>query len=154
MSTLAVPPLIGALLRQPAQAIFHRLIAGLNAAGFDELRLPHMAVFQYPGPDGFRPSELAERTSMSKQAMNQLLQSLEKMGYLYRADARDGSRARVVYSTPRGDAVWAKMLEILVQIEGEWRRELGEERFSQLKELLAEVWLSPIVQADLRKPAT
>ena len=154
VSSLSVPPLIGALLRQPAQAIFHRLIAALNEAGFEELRLPHMAVFQYPGPDGFRPSELAERANMSKQAMNQLLQSLEKWGYVYRAGAKDGGRAVVVYSTRRGDAVWQKMLEILVEIEDQWRQELGQERFAQLKELLSEVWLSPLVQADLGRPAT
>ena len=41
--------LIGALLRVPAQAIQRRLIKELNAAGFDELRVPHMAVLQFPG---------------------------------------------------------------------------------------------------------
>ena len=35
--------LIGALLRVPAQAIQRRIIAELNAAGFDDLRVPHMA---------------------------------------------------------------------------------------------------------------
>ncbi len=41
--------LIGALLRVPAQAIHRRIIKDLNAAGFDELRMPHMAVLQFPG---------------------------------------------------------------------------------------------------------
>jgi hypothetical protein len=36
--------LIGALLRVPAQAIQRRIIAELNASGFDDLRVPHMAV--------------------------------------------------------------------------------------------------------------
>ena len=65
--------LIGALLRVPAQAIHRRIIKELNAAGFDELRLPHMAVLNFPGPDGVRPGTLAERAGMSKQAINQLL---------------------------------------------------------------------------------
>jgi hypothetical protein len=39
--------LIGALLRVPAQAIHRRLIQRLNAGGFDDLRLPHIAVFQF-----------------------------------------------------------------------------------------------------------
>ena len=69
--------LIGALLRVPAQAIHRRIINDLNAAGFADLRLPHMAVLQFPGPDGVRPSGLAERAGVSKQAMNQLLRSLE-----------------------------------------------------------------------------
>ncbi len=74
--------LIGALLRVPAQAIHRRIIAELNAAGFEELRVPHMAVLQFPGPDGVRPGSLAGRAGMSKQAMNQLLRSLEGIGYL------------------------------------------------------------------------
>ena len=65
--------LIGALLRVPAQAIQRRIINELNAAGFEELRVPHMAVLQFPGPDGVRPGTLAERAGMSKQAINQLL---------------------------------------------------------------------------------
>jgi hypothetical protein len=64
--------LIGALLRVPAQAIHRRIITELNAASFQDLRVPHMAVLQFPGPDGVRPGVLAERAGMSKQAMNQL----------------------------------------------------------------------------------
>jgi DNA-binding MarR family transcriptional regulator len=91
--------LIGALLRVPAQAIHRRLIDDLNAAGFEELSLPHMAVLQFPGPDGVRPGTLATRAGMSKQAMNQLLRSLETGDYLVRSDAPDEGRARVVRLT-------------------------------------------------------
>ena len=86
--------LIGALLRVPAQAIHRRLIAELNAAGFDDLRLPHIAVLQFPGPDEARPATLAERAGMSKQAMNQLLGSLEGFGYIVRTDAPGEGGAR------------------------------------------------------------
>ncbi len=139
--------LIGALLRYPARAVQRRLIAGLNHAGFDDLRLPHMAVLQYPGPDGVRPSVLAERAGMSKQAMNQLLQSLERLGYIERQDAPEGGRARVVRLTERGHAVWLLMQELLVDVEEEWRDMLGDQRFAQLKEILVDVWQSPLVRA-------
>src|SRR3954447_11567284 len=86
--------LIGALLRVPAQAIHRRIINELNAAGFEDLRVPHMAVLQFPGPDGVRPGTLAERAGMSKQAMNQLLRSLEDLGYIVRSDAPEEGRAR------------------------------------------------------------
>ena len=61
------PLLIGALLRVPAQAIHRRLIEGLNATGFDELRLPHMVVFQFPGPEGVSPGVLAELVRLGVQ---------------------------------------------------------------------------------------
>jgi len=137
--------LIGALLRVPSHAIHRRIIAELNAAGFEELRLPHMAVLQFPGPDGARPIELAERAGMSKQAMNQLLRSLESVGYIDRSDAPHQGRARIVHLTDRGHAAYAKIHEILRTVEDEWRAELGREPFTELKGLLLRVWESPLV---------
>lgn len=138
--------LIGALLRVPAQAIHRRIITELNAAGFEDLRVPHMAVLQYPGPDGVRPGVLAERAGMSRQAMNQLLRSLEALGYLVRSDAPDEGRARIVHLTTRGGAAYARIHEILRDVEREWSAELGPRRFAELKELLLRVWGSPLIR--------
>jgi DNA-binding MarR family transcriptional regulator len=138
--------LIGALLRVPAQAIHRRIINELNAAGFDELRVPHMAVLQFPGPDGVRPGVLAERAGMSKQAMNQLLRSLEALGYIARSNAPDEGRARIVRLTTRGRAAYATMHDILRDIEREWIAELGPRPFADLKALLTRVWESPLAR--------
>jgi DNA-binding MarR family transcriptional regulator len=136
--------LIGALLRVPGQAIHRRLISELNAAGFQELRLPHMAVLQFPGPDGVRPGVLADRAAISKQAMNQLLGSLEEYGYVVRSNDPNEGRARIIRFTKRGHAAYAKIHDILHDIEDEWRTELGSQTFTQLKELLFRVWESPL----------
>jgi len=138
--------LIGALLRVPAQAIHRRIIKELNVAGFEELRVPHMAVLQFPGPDGVRPGTLAERAGMSKQAMNQLLRSLESLGYIVRSDAPEGGRGRIIRLTKRGRAVYSKVHDILRDIEREWSAELGPERFARLKELLFHVWKSQLIR--------
>jgi DNA-binding MarR family transcriptional regulator len=138
--------LIGALLRVPAQAVQRRIIAGLNAAGFDDLRVPHMAVLRFPGPDGERPGVIAERAGMSKQAVNQLLGSLEALGYITRSDTPEEGRARIVRFTKRGHRAWAKTHAILREIEGEWSAELGPKDFAQLKALLLKVWDSPLVR--------
>jgi DNA-binding MarR family transcriptional regulator len=138
--------LIGALLRVPAQAIHRRIISELNAAGFTELRVPHMAVLQFPGPDGVRPGTLADRAGMSKQAMNQLLRSLEGYGYVKRSDAPDEGRARTVHFTARGRAAYSKIVGILQNIEREWKAELGPTDFAKLKGLLLRVWNSPLTR--------
>jgi DNA-binding MarR family transcriptional regulator len=138
--------LIGALLRVPAQAIHRRIIEELNGAGFADLRLPHLAVLQYPGPDGVRPGTLAERACVSKQAMNQLLRSLEDLGYISRADGPDEGRTRIVHFTGRGRDAYAKIREILAGVEREWSAELGRADFAQLKTLLCRVWESPLVK--------
>ncbi|MGA3035164.1 MAG: MarR family transcriptional regulator [Terracidiphilus sp.] len=138
--------LIGAMLRVPSEAIHRRIIRELNAAGFKELSLPHMALFRFPGPDGVRPGVLAERAGMSKQAMNRVLGRLEDLGYLIRSDAPDEGRARVVHFTKRGHAAWAKAHEVLREIEREWTAELGAKDFAQLKRLLGKVWESNLVK--------
>ena len=138
--------LIGALLRVPAQAIHRRIIKELNAAGFDELSMPHMAVLQFPGPDGVRPSTLAERAGMSKQAMNQLLRSLEGFGYVVRSDAAGEGRARIIRLTKRGRAAYAKIHGILRDIERDWSAELGPREFARLKGILSRVWESPLTR--------
>jgi DNA-binding MarR family transcriptional regulator len=83
---------------------------------------------------------------MSKQAMNQLLKSLEGLGYVARSDAPGEGRARVVHLTPRGHAAYATIHEILRDIEREWITELGPKQFAQLKELLLRVWDSPLIR--------
>ncbi len=138
--------LIGALLRVPGQAIHRRIIKELNAAGFADLRLPHMAVLQFPGPDGARPGTLAERAGMSKQAMNQLLRSLEGLGYIVRSNVPEEGRARIIQFTERGHAAYSKIHDILRDIEREWSVELGPKAFAQLKQLLSRVWESPLIR--------
>jgi DNA-binding MarR family transcriptional regulator len=105
-----------------------------------------MAVLQFPGPDGVRPGVLAERACMSKQAMNQLLRSLDALGYLTRSDASDEGRARMVRLTRRGRAAYVKIHEILRDVEREWITELGPRHFTQLKGLLLRVWESPLIR--------
>ncbi len=138
--------LIGALLRVPSQAIHRRIIDELNAAGFEDLRVPHMSVLQFPGPDGIRPGTLAERAGMSKQAMNQLLRSLEDLGYITRSDAPEEGRARIIRFTKRGRAAYLKIHDVLRTIEREWSAALGAKDFARLKELLCRVWESQLAR--------
>lgn len=52
-------------------------------------------MLQYPGPSGVRPSELGERTRMSKQALNHLLGQMEQLDHITRRDHPEiaGSRS-------------------------------------------------------------
>jgi DNA-binding MarR family transcriptional regulator len=74
---------------------------------------------------------------------------LDSLGFNYitRQDAPGGGRARIVRFTDRGYAVWALIHELLVEVEDEWREVLGEQRFAELKEILLDVWESPLVRS-------
>ena len=70
---------------------------------------------------------------------------LEDLGYIARADSPGEGRSRIVRFTRRGHAAYAKICEILMGIEHEWKAELGAGDFKQLKRLLSRVWVSGLV---------
>lgn len=129
------PPLIGALLRGPWEAVNARMLAGLHERGYDDLIPAHLTVMQYPGPHDMRPSDLASRTRMTRQALNYLLGQMEQHGYLERVPEED-SRFKRVQVTARGVALGRAMREIVREVEAAWIEQLGKERFAVLRELL------------------
>jgi len=131
--------MLGALLRIPFQAIVARIHAGLQARGYDDLRPAHFVVFQLIHPEGSRVTELAELAQITKQSMGDLVDHVERCGYMERVpDARDG-RAKVVRLTERGRALDQAAREILGQLEAEWAAGLGGDRMAQLKQTLTDV---------------
>ena len=133
------PPLIGALLRMPWETLHERLLTGLHQRGFTDLGAPHLTVLQWPGPDDLRPSELATRTRMSKQALNYLLGQLERNGYLQRRDDPHDQRFKRIILTRRGQRAACAMRDIVHEVETEWQQQLGPERFAELRALLTDL---------------
>jgi DNA-binding MarR family transcriptional regulator len=133
------PPLIGALLRMPWEAVQRRMLERLHERGFDDLDAAHLNVFQYPGPQGARPSELAARLRVSKQALNYLLGELERLGYLERRPDPDDLRSKRVALTPRGVEVIKIIREAVGDIESSWAQQLGAARFAELRAILQDL---------------
>jgi DNA-binding MarR family transcriptional regulator len=129
-------PLLGALLRIPADEINRRIIEGLHELGFDDLALPHLAVIRWPGPEGQRPRDLAAQTGMSRQALNYLLGQLETLGYLQRRKDPDDHRSKRIHLTDRGRALVPAVRGIVRKVERQWARELGADDLEQLRDLL------------------
>jgi DNA-binding MarR family transcriptional regulator len=139
-TTGSPPPLIGALLRVPFETVRDRMLTGLHQRGYTDLIAAHLDVFQYPGPENQRPIDLAAQTRMSKQALNYLLRQLEQLGYLTRdIDERD-HRSKRIHATPRGLAALGAIREIVQEVEAEWEQQLGPRKFSQLRDLLAQLY--------------
>jgi len=133
------PPLIGALLRKSWETAWRHMIERVHERGFDDLDHAHLTVFQYPGPQGTRPSELAARLQMSKQALNYLLGELERLGYLERRPDPDDLRSKRIVLTPRGLSMGQAMRDAVREVEEAWAERLGPERFAQLRDLLREL---------------
>lgn len=130
------PPMLGALLRMAFETVRQRMLESLHEHGFDDLDAPHLNVLQFPGPDGMRPSELAARLHISKQALNYLLGELERMGYLERQPDPDDLRSRRIRLTERGRATVPVIRAAVRETERSWAARIGEERVEELRRLL------------------
>jgi DNA-binding MarR family transcriptional regulator len=127
------PPMIGALLRMPWEAVQRHMLTRLHERGFDDLDAAHLNVFQYPGP------ELATRLRMTKQALNYLLGELERLGYLERRPDPDDLRSKRVALTPRAVSAIGVIRESVEELEEIWAQQLGEKRFAELRSLLLDL---------------
>jgi DNA-binding MarR family transcriptional regulator len=130
------PPMIGALLRIPWEAVQAHMLDRLHANGFVDFDPSYLIVVQYPGPQGERPSDLAARLRMSKQALNHLLGQLERLGYLKRQPDPNDKRSKRISLTPRGTKAATTVREAVAEIEDTWTQQLGPQRFNQLRKLL------------------
>jgi DNA-binding MarR family transcriptional regulator len=133
------PAMIGALMRLPWEAVSNRLLRALHESGFDDIDGPQLGVLLWPGPNGMRPSDLAARMRITKQALNYLLGDLERLGYLERHPDPDDRRARRIALTDRGRSLIPVIRSAVVETEHEWAAALGEDRFAQLRDLLIEL---------------
>jgi DNA-binding MarR family transcriptional regulator len=138
--------MIGALLRMPVDAVWARLLADLHAAGFTDLVPAHLSVLRWPGPQGQRPSDLAQAAGMTKQAMNYLLTQLEQLGYLERASDEQDQRSKRISLTKRGFDAATTIRATVREIERELKRELGAREFARLQELLVELNQTTLVR--------
>jgi len=140
----AITPMIGALLRLPHEVVVARMLSALNTNGFD-LTLTELGVFLYPGPDGRRPIDLARQCNATRQTMNYVLTSLEQRGYIERR-AESGSTTRLVHVPKRGWELVSLIRSTLGEIEKDWSKHLGAQRFKVLRETLRDLaqWLGKL----------
>jgi DNA-binding MarR family transcriptional regulator len=133
-------------------ALVEAMHDSLPAAGFDDIRPSHsVGVLRTVDPQGTRPGELARRAGVTPQAMAEFVRYLEERGYVERVpDATDG-RARLVRLTSRGHEA-AKAAHVAFDaIESDWKRRLGERRYRELKQMLAEL-RAPRAVRSVRRP--
>lgn len=130
--------LVGALLRMTYQVTRERQFRALIEHGFGDLNQALLNVMVYPYPDRVRPGELAERTNMTKQAMNYLLGQLETLGYIERR-AEKGNSRRLVFLTRRGWQVVETARAAVKEVEVEWATVLGQKRFDELIDMLRQL---------------
>jgi DNA-binding MarR family transcriptional regulator len=118
------------------ETVQRAMLAALHAHGFDDLEPHHLDVLQHPGPQGMRPSDLATRLRISKQALNYKLGELERLGYLERRPDPDDLRSRRIGLTDRGRSIIPVIRNAVREMEREWAAVLGSDRLEELRSTL------------------
>jgi DNA-binding MarR family transcriptional regulator len=114
-----------------------RLLEGLKKAGVDGLRPTHNAVLRFLDEDGTRASVLARRSGLTRQALTQIIDDLEDLGYVARRSDKGDRRAKLVVYTDRGREAFRASRAIIADIERDNERHLGRQRYAHLREGLA-----------------
>lgn len=127
---------IGVLLQQLSRDFERRARTTLQERGHTELLPSHQAVFASLGRTGTRLTVLAQQAGMTKQAMGQIVDDLEQLGYVERIpDPADG-RAKIVRFTPAGLDFVCDAAEVLDEIWSEYSALLGATELEQIQEAL------------------
>jgi DNA-binding MarR family transcriptional regulator len=84
--------------------------------------------------NGARPSALAQRSGVTKQAMSQLIRELEARGYVEQALDPADTRAKIVRLTRRGVALREACFLARKEIQALATQTLGKTRLAQLQQ--------------------
>lgn len=124
-----------AMLGQAYSLLGFQIVDGVVGAGFPQ-KPSHSAVFAQINPDGSRLSDLARGANMSPQAMGELVDELEELGYVVRRPHPTDRRAKLIVLTAKGRDCIAAGLTTIQGLEEKIADILGDRGRSDLRRLL------------------
>jgi DNA-binding MarR family transcriptional regulator len=121
-----------ALLGQAWTVLGHRILVGVQALGHP-IRMAHSIVFVHMELDGIRLTELAARASMTPQAMGELVDDLQQLGYVERIPDPSDGRAKLIVLTDRGLDILQAGFDTISAIEADLADLVGPRRLKELR---------------------
>ena len=102
------------------------------------LRSSQVRLLSLTPAEGMRVTDLAGRLGMTKQALGEFANELERRGLLESVrDPADG-RVRILRPTALGRQAVRQAEVVIDAVEQQWRERLGDDRWRTLRELLRE----------------
>lgn len=126
------------MLGQAYSLLGFQIVDGVVGAGFPQ-KPKHSAVFAQIDPDGSRLTELARRANITPQAMGELVDELEELGYITRQPDPTDRRAKLIVLTASGRAAVEAGRQTIVGLEKRITEILGEKEHKSLREMLSEL---------------
>ncbi len=109
-----------------------------KAAVLRGLRSSQLRLLSMTPTDGMRVTDLAERVGMTKQALGEFANELERQGLLESVRDPADRRVRILRPTRKGLQAVDAGEAVIADLERRWRRRLGARKWDQLRTLLSE----------------
>lgn len=135
----SVPPSIdhiGWRLWCASQTWKEQFVAGMLASGHHWYAEARSSIIPYLDREGTRQGVLVQRMGLSKQAVQQLIDDLEREGIVERRPDPEDRRGKIVAFTPKGLKAQSDANEVKRDVEATFRAKLGPEDFDRFDDLL------------------
>ena len=126
-------------LAAAGRALIATMMAKVASLGFNDVTPAFSSLMPLLDATGARPSTLAQRAGITKQAISQLVRELETRGYVEQVPDSTDTRAKIVRLTKRGLALHAAAAEVRLELQSIAIAKLGKSRVSRLRRDLIEL---------------
>ena len=130
-----IPPALGRAVR----AMSTTMMTKVAGRGFNGMTPAFASLMPLLDATGARPTTLAQRAGITKQAISQLVRELEARGYVEQVPDSTDTRAKIVRLTKRGVALHAAAAEVKQELQSIAIAKLGKSRVSRLRRDLVEL---------------
>jgi DNA-binding MarR family transcriptional regulator len=123
---------VGQLLVRLLREFRRELSAPAAAAGYGDIRDPHLQIFGTIGVGEVRLTDIAARAQLSLAATSELVNDLQELGYLERHPDPSDGRAKLICLTERGRALMVHAGDRVATIEEQWSAIVGKRSFTDM----------------------
>ena len=131
-----LPDHVGIHLFRAYEAWLGAFVDAMNKAGHDWFTQGRANVLGLMERGGTRQSVLLDRSALTKQALQQMLDGLERHGVIIREVDPADKRGRIIRLTEKGQAALADADRIKMELSARYRDKLGADGLDQLQQLL------------------
>jgi DNA-binding MarR family transcriptional regulator len=133
LSDAAKPTDIAPAIGAASRAMIAAMMTRLAARGFDGMTPAFAGLIPLLDATGARPTALAQKAGVSKQAMSQLIHELEARGYVEQIPDPTDTRAKIVRLNKRGVALREACLVARRELQALAKKALGQNRLAALQ---------------------
>ena len=124
------------ILLAASRVINQDVTTALRAAGYTDIKNSEVFCLAHIDLGGTTVVEIAERSSVSKQAASKLVAGLVERGYLSTSSAPSDARSVIVQFTARGAELMQRSFALFEELEHNYSLRAGKSKYLSMKRAL------------------